>query len=205
MKTTRIHDPYRNRRTTYREFADAEGVKKMAVYLYYRRHKTLVGFRDRPPIYSNGFTPHTYTHNGEYISISDAAALVDAAPSTIARYAKRGITDIDRIKKALAFDRKRRHAVTEFARRMGASVNSVYQYRATHGGRLEGFENRGGSRTRPTLYPDTGTGTAKTAKQWAKHYGVSLDAIKSHLKTHGRDMSGYTPRRKHAPAPRKRP
>lgn len=198
-----IRDPYRNCDTTISAFAKAEHCTHMCVYLYLKRHGNLDGFRGRPKI-GNGIKPHTYTHNGKYISIREACQLANICDSTLTKYKSRGITEVNDIIKEKA---KRKNArlraipsdaglvsPTLYARDMGVSVNTVLQYIKNHGD-LKGFASRGHSRVNPKLYPHNGMGVSKTMKEWAAHFACSRDYIKVWLRTHGHTMDGFENRR----------
>ena len=204
MNTLHIPDPYRGRTTTITEFAKAEGVPRYTVSHYFWSHRTLDGFRNRPPKNHNGINPHTYVHKGQFVDVKTAAMIVGASPSTIHKYRTQGITDVDKIKANLNADRNLRKklvktpdgimTMSEFAATRGCSYNSVVMFMRNHGS-LEGFDNRGGSRVRPARYSHRGLGVSKTVDEWARHFGVTRGAVKAWLKKNRLLMDGYHERR----------
>ena len=197
-----IHDPYRNCDTTYGAFAKAEGCPRMAVYLYHRRHGNLEGFRDRP-LKGNGIKPHTYRRNGEYISIPEAVKATGLSVDTLSKYSRLGIVDVEEI---ISTQQRKREARTrvitsdsgpvspsEYARTMGVTANTVYQY-IKHHGDITGFETRGPSRVNPKRYPHSGLGVSKTLNEWAEHFKCSRSYIKTWIHAHGGTMDGFEER-----------
>lgn len=147
----KVWDPYRNRETTFREFAKAEGCKRMAAYLYRRRHGTLDGFRDRP-LSGNGIKPHTYTYRGEYITIREAAKY-GVQPIRMQEFKRQGIFDVEKMVELInkqkeaskilhRTDDGRMMTAAEFAREKGVTSNTVHMYLRNHEGSLAGFVER---------------------------------------------------------------
>lgn len=207
-KTLIVHDPYRNKPTTITEFAKAEGVHRHVVSHYFWYHDgTLDGFRDRPKAGTgSGIKPHTYIKNGTFISPKKARLLTIGGSSALIYWRKRGITDIDEInhrqKERYAKTRQsrlrvaddgREYTPAEYAMNQHVRLSTVTEWLRHHGGSLKGFTTRGGSRVNPTKYEHTGLGVAKTKREWAKHFGVSVETIKTYLYSHGRKMDGYMP------------
>ena len=199
MQSIKIHDPYRNRETTYSEFAKDEGCKKMAVYLYNRRHGTLEGFRDRPVI-GNGLKPHTFTLGGKFVSIKEAHRVSKIGMCLLGKYAKLGITDVEEImrvqkqrqeenKRLLPTDDGRMVTQAEYAKELGLSYQTVAQYVKTHG-TLVGFTQRGHSRYRPKMVPHEGRGISKSFKEWAKEFGCSVSLVKIWVAAHNGKIDG---------------
>ena len=206
-KTRIVHDPYRNIDTTLAEFAKAEGVPKYTVSHYYWVHRSLDGFRDRPAKGTgNGIKPHTYTKDGAFVTMSEAARITIGSTSALNYWRKRGITDIDEINRRQkaryantrqsrlrVADDGREYTPSEYAKNQHVRLSTVTEWLRHHGGSLKGFTTRGGSRVNPTKYEHTGLGIAKTIREWAKHFGVSVETIKTYLYAHGRKMDGYIP------------
>lgn len=191
----KIYDPYRNRETTFREFAEAEGCKRMAVYLYYRRHGNLERFRDRP-LSGNGITPHTYTYRGEYIGIWDACKRFRLGNNQIYEFKRSGITKIEEMLRLLNKRREERKilhrtddgrlmTVSEFAREKGVTCNTVYTYLHNHGGSLAGFDNRLVSRITTDLPAyDPKTGKETKVSKVAKKFRCDIDTVRDYYRKH---------------------
>ena len=200
----KIYDPYRNRETTFREFAEAEGCKRMAVYLYYQRHGSLERFRNRPTS-GNGITPHTYTYRGEYIRIWDACKRFRITNRKLAEFKRSGITEIEEMLRLVNKRREERKVLrrtddgrlmtaSEFAREKGVTRNTVYTYLHNHGGSLAGFDNRLVSRITidlPAYDPKTGKET-KVSKV-AKKFRCDIDTVRKYYRKH-KTLNGF---RKH--------
>ena len=204
-----IHDPYRNIDTTLAEFAKAEGVPKYTVSHYYWVHRSLDRFRERPAKGTgNGIKPHTYTRNGEFITMQEAQRVSGMNESTMKKFREKyGTNDIDEIKRhreaeleqirqarLKVMEDGRMMTLTEYAKEQGVTLSAVtsWLYRK---GTLKGFKNRGASRVHPTLYRHSGMGLSKTKKGWAQYFKCSVPLIKTWLKNHGRDLIGFEKRR----------
>lgn len=200
----KVWDPYRNRETTFSEFAKAEGCKRMAVYLYYRRHGSLERFRNRPTS-GNGITPHTYTYRGAYIRICDACKRFRIRAPKLAEFKRSGITEIEEMLRLVNKRREERKVLrrtddgrlmtaSEFAREKGVTRNTVYTYLRNHGGSLAGFDNRLVSRITidlPAYDPKTGKET-KVSKV-AKKCRCGIDTVRNYYRKHN-TLNGF---RKH--------
>lgn len=205
-----VHDPYRDRKTTLTEFAKAEGVKRAAVSHFYWWHKSLEGFRDRPAKGTgNGIKPHTYTHNGGYVTIQDAKKITGMNETTLMKYRERyGINDIDKIRHRYDAERQQRYhakcyktddgrmmTINEYAKEVGATYNAVALW-VSRKGSFKGYLDRGHSRINPIMYRHSGMGVAKTKKEWARYFKCSTERIKTWFYTHNRDMKGFETRTK---------
>lgn len=198
MRKTTLFDPYRKRETTFQQFAQDENAGRMSVYLYYRRHGSLEGYRERPAI-GNGQKPHTYKYKGRYISPLVVKRVAGVSPTTLYKYKKRGITDIDKIKAAMQRKEKARTCMViledgtrmpcaAYAKAHGVSHNCVYLWAARYGS-MKGFENRRPSRLNPTRYRDE-TGEEHSIREWAAIYKRKRETIQSWIRNHG-TMVGY--------------
>lgn len=204
MKRVTVHDPYRNIETSYAEFARNEGCKMMAVYLYNRRHGTLEGFRERPKK-GNGIKPHTFSRNGEFISVQEAHDISKMSKSLLGRYSKLGITDIEeimKIQKQRVEDAKRLYPTddgrmvtqAQYARERSVTYQTVAQYVKTHG-TLVGFTSRGHSRYNPKQFLHEGRGESKSAKGWAAEFGCSVAYVKIWAAAHDGKIDGLESRK----------
>lgn len=205
-----VHDPYRNSDTTITEFAKAEGVPRYTVSHYFWWHQSLDGFRNRPAKGTgNGIKPHTYTHNGAFISIQEASGVAGLNEKTLRIYRdKYGINDIDAIRRHYDADHEksrqnrlkvtedgRKMTLTEYAKEQGVTMSAVtsWLYRK---GTLKGFSTRGGSRVNPNLYRHSGMGVSKTMKEWTRHFKCTVHTIRAWLRTHDNDLKGFEKRRR---------
>lgn len=205
-----VNDPYRNAETTLAEFARAEGVPKRAVSHFYWWHKTLDGFRDRPAKGTgSGIKPHTYTRNGVYLSINEAQRILGMSYTTLNNCRdKYGTHDIDEIRRRYDADQAeylkthsyetddgRMMTPAAYAKELGVTYNAVALW-VSRKGTLKGYTTRGRSRLNPTQYPHSGLGVVKSIGEWAKHYAVDRECVKTYLRMHGRDMRGFETRKK---------
>ena len=198
MRKITLFDPYRKRETTFQQFAQDENAGRMSVYLYFRRHGSLEGYRERPAI-GNGQKPHTYKYKGKFISPLAVKRVAGVSPTTLYKYKKRGITDIDKIKAAMQRKEKARTCMviledgtsmpcSAYAKAHGVSHNCVYLWAARYGS-MKGFENRRPSRLNPTRYRDE-TGEEHSIGEWAAIYKRKRETIQSWTRKHG-TMVGY--------------
>lgn len=191
----KVWDPYRHRETTFSKFAKAEGCKRMAVYLYYRRHGNLNGFRRRPSN-GNGIIPHTYTYKGQHIRIQDAVKRFGVRYARMIEFRRLGITDVEKMVELI---NKRKEAnkvlhrtddgkmmtAAEFAREKGVTSNTVHMYLRNHQGSLAGFDSRGVSRvTTDCSIIDPKTGRKTSPYKLAKRYGCTIKTVKRYFRKH---------------------
>lgn len=200
----KVWDPYRNRETTFREFAEAEGCKRMAVYLYYRRHGSLDGFRRRPSN-GNGIIPHTYTYKGQHIRIQDAVERFGVRYARMIEFRRLGITDVEKMVELInkrkeankvlhRTDDGRMMTAAEFAREKGVTSNTVHMYLRNHKGSLAGFDSRLVSRITvdyPIIDPKTGMETS--LYKVAKECGCTVRTVRRYFRRHN-TLNGF---RKH--------
>lgn len=204
MDTIITRDPYRNRETTLRQFADEEGVHLYTVQHFYWYHRTLEGFRERPKS-GNGIKPHTYQYKGKSVSIAVAKQIARCSGNTLKRYKDRGIVDVERVRKSLEDKRQKntkryetddgvKMSIAEFARSRKVTYNTVScYYHRKH--TLKGFDSRGYSRIHPKMYRHKQLGMTKTLTEWAEYFGVTKDALKNWIKHHN-SINGYESRRR---------
>lgn len=203
MKPIITNDPYRNNQpTTLAQFALAENAKHDAVKHYFWLHRTLKGFRTRPPKYCNGITPHTFTYNGNFISSTNATKISGLKYHVLKYFLKKGIPEITEIKKAYTIEQSKKHkarlvetdfgamSLRDFAQSNDVTLNTVYLFYRRYG-TLRGFAARGYSRIHQRIYTDEVLNISHTIKEWAKYYSVSIKAIKSWLKNHNHNITGY--------------
>lgn len=191
----KVWDTYRNRETTFREFAEAEGCKRMAVYLYYRRHGSLDGFRRRPSN-GNGIIPHTYTYKGQHIRIQDAVERFGVRYARMIEFRRLGITDVEKMVELInkrkeankvlhRTDDGRMMTAAEFAREKGVTSNTVHMYLRNHKGSLAGFDSRLVSRITvdyPIIDPKTGMETS--LYKVAKECGCTVRTVRRYFRRH---------------------
>lgn len=208
-KTLKVHDPYRNIDTTLSEFAKAEGVPKYPVSHYFWWHRTLEGFRSRPAKGTgNGIKPHTYTLNGEFITLREATRIARMDVGDLKKYREKYKTnDVVTIrrhrdaylkklrqKRLIVTEDGRKMTATEYAKEQGVTLSAItsWLYRK---GTLKGFTNRGGSRVNPPLYHHSGLGESKPIKEWAKYFKCSIRTIRLWLRKHNFDINGFKVRK----------
>lgn len=207
MKTNNIHDPYRNKQTTFNEFAKAEGVPKYSAYHFYRNHNnSLEGFRERKN-YLRG-RPLIFSYNGKPVTTSEAASIAGVSVSAIYRIrpeikCKIGalipVESIIRHLKSNPPKTKRVYLTDEgvsvtpaqFAKMKNVSCNTVTMYIRNHGGSLAGFDNRGHSRIRPKFFYHRRLRKSKTKAGWAEYFNVSVRHIKNYLKAHNGNIDNF--------------
>ena len=189
MKTNNIHDPYRNKQTTFKEFAKAEGVPKYSAYHYYRNHdKSLEGFRERNN-YLRG-RPLIFSYNGKPVTTSEAASIAGVSVSAIYRIRPEikckigALIPVDSIishlksnppktKRVYLTDEGVSVTPAQFAEMKNVSLNTVH------------------SRIRPKFFYHRRLRKSNTKAGWAEYFNVSVRQIKNYLKAHDGNIDDF--------------